>query len=293
MPPKNHGRAPTMSGEDQGTIPSMSFLLLHLIFISPFVEMNDGDPQSNNVSHKRGQFQTPAQGPFQPGFLSQMGILPGSHISVNSPNIQQMSPDAQRQFEQLMKSVAAQTQPRIPPNSSQNRQSNYPNNVELPNSMNTGMANLSINDRAPSGDSSNSQDMMYLSPPATFSRNKSDPQIALPDPMGSSNLSPYSNALQHSRSNPSLAPHMQEPAMANFFPQPVPTQQFHANGSQPSSTSPFTFPAGGPNFNTIYGNVTKHDDTVHNTNIDSFNTQNTTIQDSFNDNSFHSSGTGL
>ena len=59
--------------------------------------------------------------------------------------------------------------------------------------------------------------------------------------------------------------------------------------SPPASTSPFNFPpssSGGPNFNTYYGDLTKHDHGVHHTNVDSFNEHNNTLQDSFNDNSF-------
>jgi len=202
-----------------------------------------------------------------------------------------MGPEMQMHFEQIMKHATAQTQARVPSNGGQKHQSNAPNKAGLPDSMNTGMANLSMNDRVPSGDSSNSQPTTHLFPPPTFSRNKSDPQIASIDPMGSSALTPYNNALHHSHSNPSMAPHLQEPAVANFLPQPVPNQEFHGNDSQPSSTYPFNLPTGGPKFNTIYGDVTKHDDTVHNTNMNSFNTKNNTIKDSFNDNSFHSSVT--
>ena len=86
---------------------------------------------------------------------------------------------------------------------------------------------------------------------------------------------------------------MQEPAMVNFLSSPAATQQFAAHGdnqSRPSLVpgSGFNFPpsVGGPKFNVIPGNVTKHDDSVHELNIGSHNTETNTIQNAFNDNFF-------
>ena len=165
------------------------------------------------------------------------------------------------------------------------------------------MAKPPINDPIPS---STSRDKSHtrLSAPTTFSRNKSDPQIALQPTTpqinhatGSSSpshLSPDNNALHHAHSNPSLAPHMKEPAMVNYITQSNAVQQAGIHGNNdpnrppPVSTSGNNSPpssSGGPTFRTIHGNLMKHDKTVNRTNISSFNTERNAIKNSFNNNS--------
>lgn len=262
-------------------------------------------PGSRLTGPGSGQFTVPVvQPPFQTA-LPQQAIVGGPsapHMSVNSALIQPMDQHMQRNFEKLMKFTLSQTQSLVAGNGGANYNPaaafSSSSNVEGDDSVNTGMANLSLNDPT------HTQISSHLSSPTTFSRTKSDPQIGLkptpPDQIdasnpSTSNLSPYSNAVQQgSHSNPSLAPHMNEPGMVNFLSLPVQTQHGNnSNGPPPVSTSSFNFPpssSGGPNFNTYYGNLTKHDHRVHQTNIDSFNQHNHTTQNSFNDNSYTSTG---
>jgi len=148
--------------------------------------------------------------------------------------------------------------------------------------MNTGMANLSLNDFQP-------QIPTHLSPPTSFS----DRQVGLnpTDQIGSStsNLSPYNSAVQPgSHFNSSLARRMNEPDMVNLFSPPTETRPSNGNNPNrppppPASTSPFNFQpllSVGPN-----SNLNTHDGSVHHTNINSFNENNNTLRDSFNDNS--------
>lgn len=230
----------------------------------------------------------------------------GPHTSVNSAHIQSMDPHMQRNFEKLLKFTLSQTQSMVAGNAGANYNptaaySSLPNDGG-DDSMNTGMANLSLDDSIISPMvSSNPQTSPHLSPPPTFSRTKSDPQIGQkttsPNQMGTTstaNLSPYSNAVQQgSYSNPSLAPHMNEPGMVNFLSLPPESQQYGNNQNRPPpvSTSSCNF-RGGPTFNTIHGDLTKHDHREYQTNIDSFNQHNNTIQDSFNDNSYNVNSAG-
>ena len=223
-----------------------------------------------------------------------VGGLPGPHTSVNGANIQQLDQQMGRSFDEWLKFTLSQTQSMAAGNSGgnydpQTAYSSSSHNAEGIDPMNTGMANLSLNDFQP-------QVPPHLSPPASFSRAKSDPQIGLKatDQMGSrnsstSNLSPYNNIVrQASHSNPSLAPHLNE---SSFHSLPTETPPYGNNLNsppRPASTSPFNFPpssSGGLDFNTYCGNLTKQDHGVYHTNIDSFNVHNNTVKDSFNDNS--------
>lgn len=273
----------------------------------PDQEMNHEGPRSTSGPHASGQFKAPAQVPFQAVF-PKPGIG-GPYISVENTAIESMNQHTQRNFEKLMKFTMSQTQSMIAGNSGANYNpeaaySSSPS-VEGSDAMNTGMANLSLNDPSSSIVSTRPQiSTPYLSSPTTFSRTKSDPQIGVkptsPDQTGSTNmstgsLSPYSNAVQQaSHSNPSLAPHMTEPGMVNFLSVPPEFQQYgNSNRPPPAPTSPFNFSpssSGGPNFNTYYGNVTKNDHRVTETNIDSFNQYNNTVKDSFNNNSYNFAG---
>ena len=218
---------------------------------------DQGTIPSTSGPRGSGQFKAPVQVPFQ-----LEAAFP--HMSVSGANIQEMDENMAQNIERWVKSTISQTQSMVAGysggNSGYNPQAAYSSssrNVEGSDSMNTRMAKLSLND-------TQLQTPTYRSPP-TFS---SDPQIGPKptDQMGSrasnpstSNTSPYGNNLNPNRHPP------------------------------PGSISPFNFPpssSGGPNFNTYYGNVIKHDHSVHHTNIDSFNEYNNTLQDSFNDNSF-------
>ena len=256
---------------------------------------------STSRPYGSGQFNTPVQVPFA-AFPQQMGVgrPPGPHMSVSGANMQQMDEDMGRNFEKWLMSTISHAQSMAAGNSGRNYdpQAAYSSpspNVEGSDSMNTRMANLSVNDLP-------LQIPTRVSPPTSFS---SDPQFGLKrtDQMSSSNpstsnLSPYNKVvLQGSRSNPTppVAPHMNERDTASFLSLPAETPPYGNNpnkpppGPPPASTSPFNFPpssSGGPNFNIYYGDLTKQDHGVHHTNIDSFNEHNNTLQDSFNDNSF-------
>ncbi|KAF8816162.1 hypothetical protein BYT27DRAFT_6466291 [Phlegmacium glaucopus] len=265
-------------------------------------EEEEEDPQSNSRSTGNGAwFNGSPQVHFQGGFPQHMrnGMSSGPFISVDSPLIQHMDPKMRRDFEKLMNYTKLQTMPDAPGNSEGNDESDDDGqdsssyNMEEKESITPRMAKLSVNDHMPSP--------VYLSSPPILSTNKSDPQIALQPaaheanhPMGSpssSHLSPSNNALHHSHSSPSMAPHMREPAMVQFLSQPTaahPVDNNVPNNPSSESTSGFNFPpssSGGPIFRTIHGNMTKYDDTVHQTNLNSFNTEHNTIKDSFNDNS--------
>ena len=191
---------------------------------------------------------------------------------MTGANIQQLDENMGRNFEKWLKFTISQTQSMVAGNSGgtydpQVAYSSSLHNVEGSDSMNNRMANLSLNDFQ-------HQTPTHRSLP-TFS---SDPQIGLKsiDQMGSSNpstsnLNPYND---------------------NFLSVPTETPPYRNHSNRhplPASTSPFNFPpssSGGPNFNTYYGDLTKHDHGVYHTNVDSFNEHNNTLQDSFNDNSF-------
>jgi len=109
----------------------------------------------------------------------------------------------------------------------------------------------------------------------------------LTDQMDSSN--PFTSNLnpqQGSYYNSSQAPHMNMPAF------PTETPHFGNNLNRlppPASTFPYNLPpslSGGPNFNVHDGNLTTGNHSVHHANIDSFNEDNQTVRDSYNDNSF-------
>ena len=180
--------------------------------------MSKGLPSTSGL-HESGQSQAPVQAPFQASLPQQMGVgvPPGSHMSAKSGNIQQLDHYVGQNFEKL-KSTVSQAQSiaagisggnSVP----QGANSSSSRNVERKDSMNTGMASLSLADSQP-------HIPTHRYPPTSFS---SDRQIGsnLTDKIGSlnpstSNLSPFNNAVQHgSHLNPSLAPLMKEPVMGN------------------------------------------------------------------------------
>ena len=253
--------------------------------------MSKGLPSTSGL-HGSGQFQPPVQVPLQASFPHQMGVVgpPGSHMSLNGGNIQQMDQNTGQNFENLLKSTISQVQSMAAGMSGgnsvpQSANSSSSRNVERKDSMNTGMARLSLADSQPHIPTT------HRYPPITFS---SDRQIGsnLTDQMGSldpstSNLSPFSNAVHHgSHLNPSLAPLMNEPVMGNVLSLPTETRPYRNNpnsSSPPASTSPFNL---SPSFIVSQNsNFNKHDHSVHETNIDSFNECDNTIRESYNDNS--------
>ena len=239
--------------------------------------MSKGLPSTSGL-HGSGQFQPPVQVPFQASFPHQMGVVspPGSHMSLNGGNIQQMDQNMGQNFENLLKSTISQVQSMAAGMSGgnsvpQSANSSSSRNVEGSDSMNTGMASLSLTDSQP-------QIPTHRSPHTSFS---SDSQIGsnLTDQMGSlnpstSSLNPFSNAVHHgSHLNPSLTPLMKEPVMGNVLSLPTETRPYGNNpySSPPSaSTSSFNL---SPSFTSVSpnSNVHKHDRSVHETNIDSFN----------------------
>ena len=269
-----------MPGANQGTIPNIRFSLLH------FHHYVQGFPSTNGPYGD--QFQAPVHTP-SPFQSQQMGFggPPGSHMSVIDPNIQQMDQHMRLDFEKWLKSTIFQTQSMAAGISGGNYDpqaaySSLSRNVEGTDSMSTGMANLSLNDYQP-------RIPTHHSPPTSFSSDHQKPidQMGTSIPF-SSNLSPHNNAVQQgSHFNPSLAPRMNEPDMANRLSLPTETRPYGNNPNgppPPASTSPFNFQPSfsvGPNYNL---NIQDRS-SVHHVNKDSFNEHNTTVRDSFNDNS--------
>lgn len=255
--------------------------------MSPFAD-GEGLP-STNGPYGSGQFKAPMQVPVS---LQQMGVgcPPGPHMSVNGANIQQMDPFMGQSFEKWMESTMAQTKSMVAGmtrsggNSGYDPRAAYPSssrNAEGSDSMNTEMANLSLND-------------LQSQTPTQPTSLSSDRQIGLKrtDQMGSSNTSmgPYNNAVQQgSHYNPSR---MNEPDILN--PETRPYGNNPNRPPPPASTSPFNLPplfSEGLISNIYYGNPNKADHSVHHMNTNSFNQHDKTIQDSFNDNSlFDSTG---
>lgn len=185
------------------------------------------------------------------------GGHPVPRMSVINPNIQQMDQYMGQKFEDVMNATFSQTLQAKSMAARMNAQaahSSSSRNAEGSDSMNTGMANLSLND-----------------------------QMGSPNP-STSNLSPQQGSLY----NPSLVSHMNKPdIMASLLPTETPP---FGNRPQPESISiPFNISpslSGGPYSNIHDGNLNIRDRSEHRTNIDSFNEENDTIRDSYNNNSF-------
>ena len=128
-----------------------------------------------------------------------------------------------------------------------NASSSSSHNVEPTKSMDARMAGLSIHDPPFPRTTSDSQKGNAHADRSTGSSNPS-------------NSSPYNNAQFSGANNPS-------PASTSAF-----------NSPRPSASA-------GPTYRKINGNLTRYDNSVHQTNISSFNTQDNKIKDSFNDNS--------
>jgi hypothetical protein len=216
-------------------------------------------------------------------FSQQMGFGGPSvpRMSAIGANIQQMDAHMGQKLENLLNTTFSQTLQAKSMAAGisgggydpQAAHSSSSRNVDGRDSMNTGMANLSLNEFQP-----------HPSQP-------SDRQtgLKLTDQMGSSNpstgnLSPQ----QGSYYNPSQVPHMNKPdIMASLLP--TPPFGNNPNRPQPASTIPFSILpsySGGPYSHVHDGNLTTGDHSVHRANIDSFNEDNNTFRDSYNNNSF-------
>ena len=221
-----------------------------------------------------------------------VGGPPGSHMSVNGANIQQLDQYMGQDFGNWIESTIAQTKSMVAEKLSGGNHdpraaySSPSRKADGNDSMNTGMANLSLNDQIPT----------QLSQP-TSSSSERQVGLKLADQMGSSipptsYLNSYNNGLQQgTHYNPSLPPRVNEPDTVNYLPQPTETRPYGNNGNRPpppASTTPFNLSpsfSGGPNSIAQYGNPNKQDHSVHHTNINAYNQHNNTMQDSFNNNS--------
>ena len=168
-----------------------------------------------------------------------VGGPPGSHISANNANIQYMNQYLHWCQEQWLLSMISQTQSMVAGNSGGNYgpQIAYSSSRNA-DSVNTGMANLAVNDFRP---------QVPASPPTSFS---SEPQIG---------LNPSTSAVQQgSHSNPSPALHMNDQDMVDSHSPPI-TNPHGINPNRPlppTSTSPSDFPpssSSGPSFHAYYG----------------------------------------
>lgn len=209
---------------------------------------------------------------------------------VDNPHFRHMGHNMRQTFSKMMKQTQQSRseqndRPNMPGNGDDNYGSDDPDSQssEEQDPVNTRMADLSIHDAISSPrsrDESQLQVATRLSPPSPSSRVKSELQKSTAPRVNQSmvspdlfNLSPY----DHISSNPSLSPRMKDCATDDFLAKST-TGEIHGN------KDPKT-PGRGPVFRTIYGDLTKHDTSVHQTNISSFNTENNTIKNSFNDNS--------
>ena len=204
---------------------------------------------ANGANIQRPPFsppQYPSTVPFQAPFPQQMGFggPPDPHMSAHGTNIQHLNQQMRWYYEQCLQSTIPQTQ-------SGNGGGNYGPQTAYSStscnadSMNTGMANLSLNDFRP-------QVPAHPSPPTSFS---SDLQID-PKPTNQTGSNPATSAVQQgSLSNPSPAPHMKERDMIDSHSPPTKNPPHDINPNRPpppASTSPSDFPSSsssGPSFN--------------------------------------------
>ena len=157
-------------------------------------------------------------------------------------------------------------------------------NAEGSDTIYTDMANLSLND-------SQHQIPTHLSPTTSDHQvgpNPNDEMGSSPFPSTSHLKSPHYNTVQQgSQINPTLSPRMNESNMVNPLTHPT---EYRNNSSRSSSASESTSPSNSPppsisvdpNFD-----LTRQDHSVHPSriNMNSFNEQNHTLRDSYNDNS--------
>ncbi|KAF8801951.1 hypothetical protein BYT27DRAFT_7197664 [Phlegmacium glaucopus] len=328
-PPTNQRRPRKMSIHEESTIP----ITISLLYLTIMSLVEEKDLQSNSRSPGNGAWLNgSAQVHFQGGFPQH--IRNGMDFNL----LQHMDPKVRRDFDKLMKYTRLQTKSNAAGNSEENDESDddgqdsSSHNMEsitprmaklsindhMPSStreyyhgpaplinqrrpQNTSLATSSLNDHNPSP-TINQKSRTYLSLLMTKSNIALQPTTPeVYHPMDSSSPScfpPYNDALHHSHSKPSIAPHMMEPAMIQFLLQP--TQQVEDNGNNvlnnppPVSAPGFNFPplsSGGPiSGRTINGDLTKYDGSFHQTKLNSFNTENNTTKGSFNDDSVvHSS----
>ena len=281
-------------GPNQGTIPDIKFS-----YFSQFHQYVEGLPPHGSHGD---QFQASA---FQP----QMGLggPPGPHMSEIDAYIhqmgQQMRPDLGRSAFPQARSMTPgnyfpQARSMTPGNYVTQARSMTPGNyvpqaansfssrnAEGSDSIYTDMANLSLNDsqhQIPTHLSSTTSDHQV-------GPNPSDEMGSSPFPSTSHLKNPHYNTVQQgSQINPTLSPRMNESNMVNPLTHPT---EYRNNSSRSSSsasesTSPFNSPPPSisvdPNFD-----LTRQDHSMHPSriNMNSFNEQNHTLRDSYNDNS--------
>ncbi|KAF8816171.1 hypothetical protein BYT27DRAFT_6466354 [Phlegmacium glaucopus] len=267
----------------------------------PNVEEVD-DLQFNSGSFGSGKMNASGQMPFQA--KSPQYMADGMRFGPQSSHFQHMNQNKRWTFSGVTMSLFQENElPNMPENSDENDESgdsdsSSSHSSEAGDHISTRMADMSIRDPTPSStskDKSHPQTATHFPPAATLSRVQSDPQRpANPQvnpPMGyyPSNPGSYNYAyFQHSYSDPSMA-HMWDPATADYFAQSNAAHQasIHRDNDRtklpPVSTSGFNSPpssSGGSK----YGDYPTRDTSVHRTNI-SYNMENNTIKNSFNDNS--------
>ncbi|KAF8167137.1 hypothetical protein B0H34DRAFT_680413 [Crassisporium funariophilum] len=270
----------------------------------------DQDPMSVIPSKSRHptsrtgktQFQSPQSSvaPFSKGFPQHQ-----THAAVQSGQVQSMSPSMRQLFDTLMQRVKRETgpQPGDEEYSDEEQEGSGSDDrhdasaAHARDTLDAGMSALSLNDAQ--------------RPP--FSHVKSDPQLPLPtntsgmypspnayaDPMIAQNAAPYPARVVpiHSYTTPYTPAHMTDPMMLDIVngqatqsTQTIPAGTVGPNFQAPTSSSSLPFGSGqavssGPIVRTIHGNLTKYDNTINTTNMNSGNVENNLIQDSFNDNS--------
>lgn len=268
-------------------------------------------PASNRYSPSN---HCPPYGPYAFPTTSSAQFSPG--------HVQGMGPDFQKTFETLMQQVQEHTTPKPAQeedSEASSEEEEQDPNMTAPVSLNTGMANLSLDEDRPaySRVKSDPQNPQNLSPASAHTASPSNPEPVRPgsvpylpehvqQPFVIPPNPPPPTAGPYAAYAPApIPPYGQHPATSSAppprhssnptspysgtAPRPYAPPQGAANGAYGGASMPPPPPRpSGPVFNTINGDYTKVDQSVHSTNIGSGNTHNTFIQDSYNDNSVKS-----
>ena len=226
-----------------------------------------------------------------------------------------MTPDFQNAFDTLMQQIPKQTAPKAAEEEDSEESSEEEQDPRMtdPASINTGMSNMSLDENRPpySRVKSDPQNPYPPSPASAHTvspdpvRPESVPDLpeqmhqpfVMPPGPAAPTSGPYAYAPasipswhgQHPPAASSASAERQSPPDTQI-PYAAPHTQAAANGAYggPPMAPPTPPTPSGPVFNTIRGDYTKVDQSVHSTNIGSGNTHNTLIQDSYNDNSVRS-----
>ena len=217
----------------------------------PHIAANGANIQPPPISLPQYPSTVPFLAPFPQYWQMGLGGPPGPHMPALGTNIQHLNQYMPWYHEQFLQSTIPQTQSMVSGTSGGNygSQTAYSSSSYNADSMDTGMANLSLNDFRP-------QIPAHPSPPTSFS---SDPQIG-PKPTDQMGSNPSTSAVrQGSHSNPSPARHMNERDMVDSHSPPTKDAPHGINPNRPpppASTSPSDFPpssSSGPSFNAYYG----------------------------------------